>query len=139
MEYKVINFDIKGDERGSLIAIEQNKDIPFDIKRIYYVFDTKKDVPRGFHAHKSLRQILIAVSGSCRIKVDDGETQEIFELNKSNKGLYIGKNLWREMYDFSENCVLLVLASEHYCPNEYIRDYNEFLETIKNTSSINEL
>lgn len=130
MECKIIDFKICGDERGSLVAIEENKDIPFNIKRVYYVFNTKKDVPRGFHAHKNLEQVLITVSGSCKIKIDDGKIQEVFELNKPNKGLFIGNNLWREMYDFSENCILLVLASEPYCPNEYIRNYDEFLNAV---------
>lgn len=130
MNYKIIDFNVKGDERGSLVAIEENKDIPFDIKRIYYIFDTLENVPRGFHAHKKLEQILISVSGSCRIKLDDGTEQKIFNLDKPNKGLYVGKMLWREMFDFSDGCVLLVLASEFYCPNEYIRDYSKFLKEL---------
>lgn len=130
MECRIIDFEIKGDERGSLIAIEGTKDIPFDIKRVYYIFDTQRDIPRGFHAHKKLEQVLVAVSGSCKIKIDNGKTQKNFELNKPDKALYIGKNLWREMHDFSEGCVLLVLASKCYCPNEYIRDYDEFLEKV---------
>lgn len=131
MDCKFVNFKIRGDERGSLVAVEGNSDIPFDIKRVYYIFDTKKDVPRGFHAHKDLEQILVAVSGSCKIRIDDGVKKEIFELCEPDKGLYIGKDQWREMFDFSQNCVLLVLASEHYNPKEYIRDYKEFLNEVK--------
>lgn len=126
-----MDFKIKGDERGSLIAIEESRDVPFDIKRVYYIFDTKKGVPRGFHAHRTLKQVLIAISGSCKIKIDNGKTQKVFELKKPNEGLYIGKNLWREMHDFSKDCVLLVLANELYCPNEYIKDYDEFLKIQK--------
>ena len=123
-----------GDERGSLIALEKSNCIPFDIKRVYYIYDTKRGVPRGFHAHRDLEQILICVSGSCKIKIDDGKGGiEYFELNTPETALYIGKMIWREMYDFSQGCVLLVIASQKYDPNEYIRDYNSFLELVKAT------
>lgn len=131
MDCRLINFKIRGDERGSLIAVEGNQDVPFEIKRVYYIFNTKTDVPRGFHAHKHLEQILVAVKGSCKIKIDDGVNTEIFELSHPDKALYVGKNQWREMYDFSEDCVLLVLANEHYDEREYIRDYEEFLDEVK--------
>lgn len=121
---------INGDERGSLIALEKHHNVPFDIKRVYYIFDTKYGVPRGFHAHKDLEQMLICVSGSCKIKIDDGSNQEIFELNTPSKALYVGKNLWREMFDFSQGCVLMVIASDYYNPEEYIRDYNTFLKSV---------
>lgn len=130
MNRKIINFEIHGDERGSLIALEGNKNIPFEIKRVYYIFDTKKDVARGFHSHKNLQQVLVAVSGSCKIRINDGKDKEVFELNSPDKALYLGNNIWREMFDFSSDCVLLVLASEHYNPDEYTRDYNEFLKEV---------
>lgn len=120
-----------GDDRGSLIALEKEHNVPFDIKRVYYIFDTKMDVPRGFHAHRELEQLLICVTGSCKIKIDDGEHQEVFELNHPCKALYVGKNLWREMFDFSQGCVLMVIASEYYNPEEYIRDYQEFLDAVR--------
>ncbi len=133
-EFKSINFEIKGDSRGSLIAIENNKNIPFEIKRTYYIFDTKKGVERGFHAHLNLQQVLIAVSGNCQIVLDDGKQQnnKIITLNKPNQGLYISGLIWRKMINFSPDCVLLVLASDFYNENDYIRNYKEFLEVVKN-------
>jgi len=127
MKAKFIEFDIKGDERGKLIAIEQFKDVPFEIKRVYYIFDTKSRVRRGYHAHKNLQQVAICVSGSCKFLLDDGkERVENIILDSPNKGLFIDKMIWREMYDFSEDCVLLVLASEHYNESDYIRDSDEY-------------
>ncbi|OQM46896.1 MULTISPECIES: sugar 3,4-ketoisomerase [Anoxybacillaceae] len=126
MNVKIINFEIMGDERGSLIALEQNKNIPFEIKRVYYIFNTKEDVKRGLHAHKDLQQVLIALSGSCKILLDDGREFVEFELNSPDKGLFIDKLIWREIYNFSEDCVLLVLANEYYKEEDYIRNYQEF-------------
>lgn len=120
-----------GDERGSLIALENNHNIPFDIKRVYYIYDTKKGVDRGFHAHKELEQVLVCVTGSCKIRIDDGFKKEVFELNTPETALFVGKNLWREMFDFSQGCVLMVLANEYYKPQEYIKDYEEFLKEVK--------
>ncbi len=130
--YKVVDFKTLGDDRGSLIAIEEGYNAPFDIKRVYYIFDTKPGIERGFHAHKNLKQICIAVKGSCTFVVDDGIKKEEAILNSPNKGLYIENLIWREMKDFSEDCVLVVLASEHYDESDYIRDYDKFLEEIEN-------
>ena len=127
MKIKTINFPIKGDSRGSLIALEGNKDIPFEIKRVYYIFDTKKDVIRGHHAHKTLEQVLICVSGSCTIVLDDGKERCEVLLDKPNIGLYVGPNIWHEMKDFTPDAVLLVLASDRYNEADYIRNYSEFL------------
>ena len=124
---RIINFQEKGDSRGSLIAIEANKDIPFEIKRVYYIFDTKEGVVRGHHAHKTLEQVLICVSGSCIIVLDDGKKRNEVLLDKPNIGLYVGPNMWREMKDFTPDAVLLVLASDWYDEADYIRDYSEFL------------
>ena len=123
----IINFQVKGDSRGSLIALEANKDIPFEIKRVYYIFDTKEAVVRGHHAHKTLQQVLICVSGSCTIVLDDGKERTEVLLDKPNIGLYIGPNMWHEMKDFTPGAVLLVLASDWYSEADYIRDYSEFL------------
>ena len=132
MKIKFINFEIKGDERGSLIAIEELKNIPFEIKRVYYIFNTKKNVRRGFHAHKNLKQVAICVKGSCKFLLDDGkERVDEIVLNKPNKGLLIEEMIWHEMYDFSEDGVLLILASEYYDESDYIRDYEEFLRSFK--------
>lgn len=130
MKYEIINFQKHGDDRGILVALEEGKEIPFKIKRVYYIYDTLPDVRRGFHAHKKLSQILICVHGSCKIHLDDGvDTTEII-LNKPSMGLYITNNIWREMYDFSQDAVLMVLASEPYDESDYIRNYHEFLEFV---------
>lgn len=131
MKPEMIDFIIHGDERGSLIAIENNKNIPFEVKRVYYIFDTKENVRRGFHAHKNLKQVLICVKGSCKIHLDNGkgETSEVI-LDKPDQGLMIQSNLWREMYDFSSDAVLLVLASEYYIESDYIRDYEAFRQYV---------
>ncbi len=128
--YKIINFQTLGDERGSLIAIEEGYNTPFDIKRVYYIFDTKKGVERGFHAHIDLQQIAIAIKGSCTFVIDNGTNREEIDLNNPNQGLYIKGLMWREMKNFSKDCVLLVLASEHYNENDYIREYAKFLEEV---------
>jgi len=124
-------FQQHGDERGMLVALEEVKDIPFEIKRVYYMYDTKPDIHRGFHAHKKLEQILICIHGSCKILLDNGEEKKIVSLEKPYEGLYISNDMWREMYDFSSDAVLLVLASEIYCEEDYIRDYDEFLRFVK--------
>ncbi len=127
---ELINFKTLGDERGSLIAIEEGYNAPFDIKRVYYIFDTKKNVIRGYHAHINLKQIAIAVKGSCTFIIDDGKKREDILLNNPNKGLLIEGLIWREMKEFSEDCVLLVIASEHYNEDDYIRDYQKLIDNV---------
>ena len=129
--YKLVNFKTLGDDRGSLIAIEEGYNAPFDIKRVYYLFDTKKNVQRGFHAHKDLKQICIAVKGKCAFVLDNGNVKNEIVLDNPNQGLYIENLIWREMKEFSSDCVLVVLASEHYDECDYIRDYDKFLEEAK--------
>ena len=131
-KYKLINFQTLGDERGSLIAIEQGHNAPFEIKRVYYIFDTKEGVERGFHAHINLKQMCIAVKGSCTFVLDNGIKREEVKLDNPNQGLFIEGLIWREMKDFSSDCVLVVLASEHYDESDYIRDYDKFLKEVKN-------
>lgn len=130
MKYELFSFTPNGDSRGQLIALEELKNIPFDIKRVYYMYETTAGVTRGKHAHKSLEQILICTSGSCKILLDDGKDKEVVELNKPNEGLYISNDIWREMYDFSSDAVLMVLASTYYDESDYIRDYDEFLKYV---------
>jgi dTDP-4-dehydrorhamnose 3,5-epimerase-like enzyme len=127
-----IEFQTLGDERGGLVALEigMEKNVPFEIKRVYYIFHTAAGVSRGFHAHHNLRQVAICVAGKCRMVLDDGNTREEAWLNSSTKGLLIEKMVWREMHDFSDDCVLLVLASEHYDEADYIRDYEDFLSSV---------
>jgi len=127
-------FKVLGDHRGQLVALETNRQIPFDIKRVYYIFDTKEGVERGFHAHINLKQIAITVKGSCTFVLDDGHKREEIKLNNPNQGLFIEGLIWREMKDFSFDCVLVVLASEHYDESDYIRDYDKFLEVVNNDS-----
>ncbi|MEQ7919217.1 FdtA/QdtA family cupin domain-containing protein [Xanthomonas sp. WHRI 1810A] len=130
----LINFlDLKtlGDERGHLIALENSKSVPFDVKRVYYLTDTQQGVPRGFHAHKELVQVAVCVAGKCLMKLDDGVTKEEVWLDAPNKAVVIDKMVWHEMHHFSQNCVLLVLASDFYDEADYIRDYSKFMESIK--------
>lgn len=130
MQVKMYTFPPHGDDRGQLVAIEAMKDLPFEVRRVYYIYDTLPEVRRGFHAHKCLEQILICVHGSCRIHLDNGfDTAEVL-LDKPNEGLYIANDMWREMYDFSDGAVLLVLASEYYDEADYIRDYNAFIKMV---------
>ena len=123
-----------GDERGSLIAIEEGYNAPFEIKRVYYIFDTKEGVERGFHAHINLKQIAIAVKGSCTFVLDKKKKREEIKLTNPNQGLFIEGLIWREMKNFSPECVLVVIASEHYDEKDYIRDYEIFLKAVKNDS-----
>lgn len=123
-------FQPHGDDRGQLIALEEFKDIPFAIKRVYYMYDTTRNVRRGCHAHKSLEQILICLHGKCKILLDSGEEKKVVLLERPYEGVYVANNMWREMYDFSEDAVLLVLASDFYKEEDYIRDYSEFLKFI---------
>ncbi|WP_330148851.1 FdtA/QdtA family cupin domain-containing protein [Shewanella xiamenensis] len=128
---KIVNFNGLGDNRGQLVSFEGNKNIPFEIKRVYCIYATKGDVVRGLHAHKTLKQVAIALSGSCRFILDNGVTREEMLLNSPTQGLLIDSCLWREMHDFSDDCVLMVLASDIYDEDDYIRDYQNFLQEIK--------
>lgn len=128
---KLIDFPPLGDDRGSLVALEVNKTVPFDIKRVYFIFGTKQGVARGFHAHKALKQVAVCVTGSCRMLLDNGQNKEEVLLDSPTKGLVIEDLVWREMHDFTADCVLLVLASENYNEADYIRDYDEFLKLVK--------
>ncbi|WP_158137641.1 sugar 3,4-ketoisomerase [Vibrio metschnikovii] len=124
------NHNILGDHRGKLVAIEALSDIPFDIKRVFYIYGTQPDVPRGQHSHYQTKQYLIAVNGSCKVTLDDGVQVSTYDLNQPNIGLLQDSLIWGMMHDFSEDCVLMVLASEHYDESDYIRDYSEFLECL---------
>ena len=131
MEIKKYTFPPHGDARGQLVAIEEGKDLPFPIRREYYIYDTLPDVRRGYHAHRNLEQILICVNGSCKIHLDNGrETAEVL-LDKPNEGLYLANDIWREMYDFTEGAVLMVLASMPYDEKDYIRNYDKFLQMLR--------
>lgn len=127
---KLIDLQVLGDERGSLIAMEEFKNVPFKIKRIYYLFDTKQGVSRGFHAHKKLQQLAICVRGNCRFILDNGKNKEVVLLNTPDKGLFLENNIWHEMHDFSNDCVLMILADDLYDESDYIRCYETFLSLI---------
>lgn len=130
MDYKLIDLHIFGDERGKLISLEGNKNIPFAIKRVYWIFDTLPDQDRGMQAHKDLEQIIVAMDGACQFVLDDGKTREKIWLNRPDKALYIGPNMWREMKHFSYGCKLMVLANKYYDEKEYIRNYEDFLKEV---------
>lgn len=136
MKVKTYTFAPHGDDRGQLVAIEAMKDLPFEVKRVYYIYDTLPDVRRGFHAHKNLQQVLLCVNGSCKIHLDDGTDTAEVTLDKPNEGLYIANNMWREMYDFSPGAVLLVLASQYYDEADYIRNYEDFLKMVHNKEEL---
>tara|TARA_R110000850_G_scaffold16225_2_gene50883 strand:- start:9102 stop:9509 length:408 start_codon:yes stop_codon:yes gene_type:complete len=127
-----IEFRKLGDERGALVAIESCKTIPFKILRTYYIYDTQPGVARGFHAHKELKQVAVCVSGRCRMKLDSGKDVAFAWLDSPTKAIRIDEMVWHEMDEFSPDCVMLVLASDHYDEADYIRDYQEFLEAVKN-------
>lgn len=131
VNYKILDFKEYGDERGNLVVAEGDGiDIPFEIHRVFYLYGSDPEIVRGQHANRETEFVLINVSGSSKVLVDDGRQKTIVELNKPRMGLYLGKMVWKEMYDFSEDSVLLVLASEHYQEQEYIRDYNAFLKEV---------
>jgi len=118
------------DQRGSLVALEENQEIPFKIKRIYYIFDSQKGISRGFHAHRDIKQVIICLSGSCNILLDNGFRRERVQLDNPKKGILVEKLIWREIHDFSSNCILLVLASDFFKEDDYIRDYTEFIKIV---------
>ena len=130
--YQIINFSEYGDERGNLVVAEgDGMDVPFTIRRVFYMYGSDPEIVRGQHANRKTEFVLINVSGTSRVKVDNGFETEVIELNKPRMGIYLKTMLWKDMYDFSPDSVLLVLASEHYDGEEYIRDYEEFLKEVK--------
>lgn len=130
MNYKIYELKNFGDKRGALIPLEYNNNLPFELKRAFYIFDTKPSTPRGAHANKNSEFVLIMLTGSCKILIDDGQKKETIELNSPNQALYLGKMLWKEMYDFSYNSIMLVLSNHIYNEEEYIRNYEDFITTI---------
>jgi len=128
---QMLEFSQKGDERGHLVIVEGMKDIPFEIKRIFYIYGSERDIVRGQHANRESEFVLINVAGTSKVKVKDGKGNEtVYSLNRPHTGIYLPKMIWKDMYDFSEDSVLLCLASTTYDANEYIRDYNEFVEIV---------
>ena len=131
MKPKFYHFVEHGDSRGKLAVVEPGKDIEFPIRRVYYIYGADSNQRRGFHAHKRLEQVLLCVHGSCKVMLDDGSSRSDVTLDSPTLGLYVGNAMWREMYDFTPDAVLLVLASEPYTEADYIRNYDEFLKYVK--------
>ena len=129
------DLPVRGDERGSLIAVEGGKQVPFEIARVYYIFGTGSDVARGFHAHHRLKQYAICLAGSCVMRVDDGTEQRDLRLFRPDQALYLGPMIWHEMRDFSPDCVLLLIADAAYDEADYIRDYDEFIALARGAAS----
>ena len=130
---QMLEFSQNGDERGHLVIVEGMDDIPFDIARIFYIYGSANDVVRGQHANQKSQFVLINVAGSCKVRVKDGKGNEaVFVLNRPHTGIYLPAMLWKDMYDFSADSVLLCLASEHYDAAEYIRDYDEYIKIVNN-------
>lgn len=136
MELKFYHLLEHGDERGKLAAVETGKDIPFPIRRVYYIYETHSGQRRGFHAHRKLEQVLLCVHGNCKVTLDNGRERCTVTLDRPTLGLYVGNAMWREMFDFSPDAVLLVLASEPYSEEDYIRNYDEFIQYIGKGESI---
>ncbi|MCR4738635.1 MAG: FdtA/QdtA family cupin domain-containing protein [Lachnospiraceae bacterium] len=131
-QYRIIEFGEYGDERGNLVVAECGGiDVPFDVKRVFYIYGSDPDVIRGRHANKRTHFVLINVAGASKVKIDNGKETSVVVLDRPRMGLYIPPMLWKDMYDFTPDSVLLVLASEHYDGNEYIRDYDEYLRILK--------
>lgn len=132
-QYRVIEFGEYGDERGNLVVAECGGiDVPFDVKRVFYIYGSDSTVVRGSHANLRTEFVLINVAGSSKVRIDNGTETDVVELNRPRMGLYIPAMLWKDMYDFSQDSVLLVLASEHYDGNEYIRDHDEYVRMVSN-------
>ena len=136
-QYRLIEFKDLGDERGNLVVIEgEGMDIPFDIKRVFYIYGSDDEVVRGQHANRETEFLLVNVCGTSKVRVDNGVEETIIELNKPRMGLYLSSMLWKDMYDFSPDSILLVLASRHYDAGEYIRDYDSYIAELKKEGKV---
>lgn len=133
-QYKILEFGDLGDERGNLVVVEGERDIPFEIKRVFYIYGSDSEVVRGQHANRNSEFVLINVSGTSKVRMNNGFEEAVVELNRPRMGLYLPTMLWKDMYDFSKDSVLLVLTNTHYDGSEYIRDYAEYLKEVGGTS-----
>jgi hypothetical protein len=131
LQFNLMDLKLIGDERGSLIALEENSDVPFTFKRVFYIFGTQENISRGNHAHYKTKQFLVAVHGSCKVTLNNGIEKETFELNSPNLGLFQDALIWGTMHNFSEDCVLMVLADDYYREEDYIREYDNFLKIVR--------
>jgi dTDP-4-dehydrorhamnose 3,5-epimerase-like enzyme len=130
----ILQFDNFGDERGKLVVIEGAKTIPFEIKRVFYLYGANVSTVRGQHANRKSEFVLINVAGKSKVRITDGKEETVVALNKPMMGVYIPQMIWKDMYDFSSDSVLLVLASTHYDGQEYIRDFQEYLKIMGNST-----
>lgn len=131
-QYRIIEFTDLGDERGNLVVIEgDGMDIPFDIKRVFYIYGSDSEVVRGQHANRETEFLLVNVSGTSKVRIDNGTESKVILLNRPRMGLYLSSMVWKDMYDFSKDSVLLVLASRHYDASEYIRSYPDYLAELE--------
>lgn len=130
-EVRLIELPVVSDPRGDLTFVEGSRHVPFDIKRVYYLYNVPVDSERGGHAHRELEQVIFALSGSFRITVDNGQRKQEFWLRDPRKGLYINRLIWREMDFFSQGAVCMVLASQFYDEADYYRDYDQFLDAAR--------
>ena len=126
--YRMIDFEWFGDKDSMLVALQKHVNCPFEIKRVFYIFDVPSGVVRGNHANRESSFVFIAIKGRCKVRVDNGRRQDEFILDNPKQGLFLDKMLWKQMYDFSEDCILLVLSDKYYCKDEYIYDYHEYVE-----------
>lgn len=136
VKYDLLNFKVRGDHTGNLVALEKGEDFPFDIKRVYYIWGTDRNVMRGKHAHRKLEQVIVCTSGSCDFILDDGKERTTVHLDSPAQGLHIKSNIWREFTNFSPDCVVMVLASEHYDESDYIRNYQTFLAEVATNKGV---
>lgn len=125
-QYRILEFGDLGDERGNLVVVEGEQDIPFEIKRVFYIYGSDSEVVRGQHANRNSEFVLINVSGTSKVKVYDGMNSMVYSLDRPMMGIYIPQMIWKDMYDFSKDSVLLVISNEHYKENEYVRNLDEY-------------
>ena len=129
--FQLLRFKDLGDEKGKLVVVEGGIDIPFELKRVFYIYGSDPGIVRGCHANINSEFVLINVAGHSKVKITDGKNTEIVELNRPMDGVYLPKMIWKEMYDFSPDSVLLVLSNTHYDANEYIRDFDEYIKIMQ--------
>lgn len=134
--FELIKFDIIGNSSGNLVSLEGQKNIPFEIKRVYYIWGASKNDIRGKHSHKNLEQIIICLSGECEFLLNNGSSTCTIKLNKPDEGLYLKSNIWREFYNFSKDCVLMILASNYYEEDDYIRNFSDFLKNSQTRNTV---
>lgn len=129
-KFKILDFDELGDDRGHLVVAESHKQVPFTIKRIFYIYGTKENVIRGKHANRISQFVLINLQGSVKIRIDDGKQEDVVVLDKPHQGVYLESLVWKDMYDFSHDSILLVLSSHGFDNSEYVRDYDQFIQEV---------